>query len=98
MSLRLRLEASRGPGVGLPFPEGVDGSPARQCHHPAEWLSFLSREVLRPIPHFHEHFLEEVVRSGLVVNDSQNQRLHDSAVAVVELRKRSEERRVGKGG
>src|SRR6188472_2848868 len=85
---RLVLQAFLRARVSLFFTQPIDGPSPGQCHHPAERFALLLRKIFGLIPDLHENLLQEIVGLSLVVNDSQDQRLQNAVVAIVELRQR----------
>src|SRR5206468_12929340 len=85
---RFVLQAFLCARIRLLLAQAIDGPPPCECYHPAEWFALLLGEILGLVPDLHENLLQEIVGLSLIVNDSQDQRLENAVIAVVELRER----------
>jgi hypothetical protein len=85
---RFILQAFLCARVSLFLSQAIDGPSPGECHHPAKRFALLLGEIFGLIPDLHENLLQEIVGLSLVVNDSQDQRLQNAVVSIVELRQR----------
>lgn len=73
----------------MSLPPQIDGTCSRKGHEPCRDRAARRLEAIRLVPGLCEHLLRHVFRVACVSNDPQGQGVHQTAVAVVELRESS---------